>query len=163
MPVLIALAVSVGALAVVATWLCFGPLAALGVQVWQLFVAWGCFYHSGGKCDGAKKTVICMIFGAVVGALTVLLAGKLGALGTLAAPIAVGIGAVVVVTGAHLNALSTIPATVYGFASIAGLILLKSVPALEAVFPTVLSIVIGAIFGWVSEWLAGKLTKPAEA
>ncbi len=41
MPVVIALAVSVGLLAVVATWL-FGldPLAANHLQVWQAFIAW---------------------------------------------------------------------------------------------------------------------------
>lgn len=161
MPLLIALAISIGVLAVVATWLFLGPLAALNFQIWQAFVAWGCFYHCGGKAAGARTTAICMSFGALIGVLSVLLAGQLGALGALAAPVAVGIGVAVMVLAAHISLLSAIPACVYGFACAAGLILLKGMAPLEALVPTIGSILIGAIFGWVSETVAGKLTKPA--
>lgn len=159
MPLLIALAVSIGALAVLATWLFLVPLAALGVQIWQAFVAWASHYHSGGKLPGARNTAVCMSFGAVVGALSVMLAGQLGALGGLAAPVAVGAGAAVIVLAAHLPLLATIPACVYGFACVAGLILLKGMAPLDALGPTIASIVLGAVFGFVSEALAGKLTK----
>lgn len=159
MTVLIALALSIGVLAVVATWLVLGPLAAFNVQIWQVFIAWACFYHCGGKTEGLQKTVICMIFGAVVGMLSVLLIGQLGALGGLAAPVAVGIGAAAIVLAAHVGLLATIPASVYGFGSIAGLILLKPLTPFEAIVPTIASIVIGALFGWVSEMVAGKMTK----
>lgn len=160
MSVLIALTVSIGLLAVVATWIFLGPLAALGFQIWQAFVAWACFYHSGGKTDGLTKTLVCMCFGAVVGMLSVMLAGQLGMLGALAAPVAVGIGAAAIVLAAHLPVLSTIPASVYGFACVAGLILLgKDMSPMNAIVPTIGSIVIGAGFGWLSEWVGGKLTK----
>lgn len=160
MTILIALTVSIGLLAVVATWLFLGPLAAMNLQIWQAFVAWACFFHSGGKGDGLKKTVVCMSLGAVVGMLSVMLAGQLGALGSLAVPVAVGVGAAVLVLAAHVPLLSTIPASVYGFASVAGLILLgKDMTPTAAIVPTLLSIVIGAIFGWLSETLGGKLTK----
>lgn len=160
MPLLFALAVSIGVLAVVATWLFLGPLAALGVQIWQAFVAWACHYHCGGKLAGTRSTVVCMGFGALVGALSVMLAGQLGALGALAAPVAVGIGAAVIVLAAHLSWLATIPASVYGFACVAGLILLgKDMTPMTALLPTVLSIVIGAAFGFASEALGGMLTK----
>lgn len=162
MSVLIALALSIGALAVVATWLALGPLAAFNVQIWQIFIAWACFYHCGGKTDGVQKTVICMTFGAVDGMLSVLLIGQLGALGALAAPVAVGIGAAVIVLAAHVGVLATIPASVYGFASVAGLILLKPMSPSEAIVPTILSIIIGALFAWVSEVVAGKLPKKLE-
>src|SRR5688572_1348742 len=71
---LLALAVSVGVLAVVATWL-FGldPLVTAKLQVWQAFIAWGCHYHSGGKFTGTRNTILCMSFGAVVGMLAVML------------------------------------------------------------------------------------------
>jgi hypothetical protein len=158
---LIALAVSIGLLAVVATWLVLGPLAGFDVQIWQVFIAWACFFHCGGKTEGLQKTAICMAFGAVVGMLSVLLMGPLGALGSLAAPIAVGIGAATLVLAAHVGLLATIPAQVYGFASVAGLILLKGLAPTAAIVPTIVSIVIGALFGLLSEMLAGKLTKPA--
>jgi Protein of unknown function (DUF1097) len=159
MSLLIALTISIGLLAVVATWLFLGPLAAMNLQIWQAFIAWACFFNNGGKSAGLKTTILCMSFGAVVGMASVLLIGQLGGLGALAAPVAVGIGAAVIVLAAHLPLLSAIPASVYGFASVAGLILLKGLPATEAIVPTILSIVLGALFGWASEQVAGKLTK----
>ena len=160
MPKLAALAVSVGVLAVVATWL-FGlpPSVALKLQVWQAFIAWGCHFHTGGKFTGCRTAAICMIFGSVVGMAAVMLAGQLGAAGALAAPIAVGVGATVIVLASALPLLSNIPSSVYGFAAIAGLILVGAVAPAAALLPTVVSILIGAAFGYVSEWLAGALTK----
>jgi hypothetical protein len=159
MTALIALAISIGGLAVVATWLFLNPLAALDMQIWQAFIAWACFFHCGGKVEGLQKTALCMSLGAVIGALSVVLAGQLGALGGLAAPVAVGIGAAVAVLAAHVGILSTIPATVYGFAAVAGLILMKGAPPLNAIVPTIGSIILGAIFGLLSEMISGKLTK----
>jgi hypothetical protein len=163
MPSLVALALSIGILATGATWLFLGPFAAMIMQVWQAFIAWACFFHSGADIEAAKKTVICMSFGAVVGALSVLAAGQLGVLGSLAAPLAVGIGAAVLVLAAHNGLLSTIPASFYGFASIAGLILLKGVPAPQAILPTILSIVVGTAFGFASAKLGAAMTAPARA
>jgi Protein of unknown function (DUF1097) len=163
MPALIALALSIGVLAVAATWLVLGPLAATVMQIWQLFIAWGCFFHSGGDVEAIKKTVICMSFGAVVGTLSVLLIGQLGMLGSLAAPVAVGIGAAVLVLAAHVGLLATIPASVYGFASIAGLILLKGVAPGKAILPTILSIVAGTVFGFASAKLGAAMTASAKS
>jgi hypothetical protein len=162
---LIALAVSVGVLAVVATWL-FGldPLTTANLQVWQAFIAWGCHYHSGGKAAGTRTAIVCMSFGAVVGMAAVLLAGQLGALGTLAAPVAVGLGAATIVLASQLPLLATIPAGVYGFAAIAGLILLKpGMTPTAALVPTILSIIIGGAFGYASEALTGALTRKGVA
>jgi hypothetical protein len=161
MPKLAALAVSVGLLAVVATWL-FGlaPLTDMKLQVWQAFIAWGCHFHSGGKVAGSRATAICMIFGSVVGMVAVLLAQNLGPLGSLAAPVAVGLGATVIVVSSKVPLLETIPASVYGFAAIAGLILLGAgMTPTAALLPTALSVLIGTGFGYVSEIAAGALTK----
>jgi hypothetical protein len=164
MPVLFALATSVGVLAVIATWLFGLPFAtAANLQVWQAFIAWGCHFHSGGKLAGTRTTVFCMSFGAIVGMVAVLLAGKLGPLGSFAAPVAVGLGATVIVLSSKLPLLATIPASVYGFASIAGLILLKGTTPVNALAPTIVSILIGAAFGYVSEVLAGALTSKTPA
>jgi len=158
----LALAVSVGVLAVVATWLFFSvdPVVAAHMQVWQAFIAWGCHYHSGGKLSGTTKTVVCMSFGAVVGMTAGILAtGALASLGQFAAPVAVGLGATVICLASKVPMLGTIPASVYGFASIAGLFLLGGLTPTRALLPTVLSIVVGAAFGYVSEALAGRLAK----
>jgi len=157
----LALAVSVGVLAVVATWLFFyDPVAAANLQVWQAFIAWGCHYQAGGKITGTRNTIVCMSFGAVVGMAAGMLALHLGGVGQFAAPIAVGLGATVICLASKVPFLAVIPASVYGFASIAGLFLLNAnMTPTTALVPTILSIIIGAAFGYVSEALAGALTK----
>jgi hypothetical protein len=166
MPALFALATSVGVLAIVATWLFSVPLASLDAQVWIAFVAWGSHYHCGGKFKGTLDTIVCMSFGSLIGMLAIYLAGSLGSLGDFAAPIAVGLGATVIVLASSIASLAAIPASVYGFASIAGLWLLGGTGLFgadamvgNALVPTIISIVVGALFGIVSENLAGALTK----
>lgn len=166
MPAIYALATSVGVLAIVATWLFVEPLASLNAQVWVAFIAWGAHYHCGGKMKGTIDAAVCMTFGAVIGMLAVYLAGYLGALGQLAAPLAVGIGATVIVLSSQLSFLSAIPASVYGFAAIAGVWLLgmnnifgADAAVGNAFVPTFISIVIGAAFGYVSEVGSNALAK----
>lgn len=166
MPALIALAASVGLLAVLDTWLFVGPLSttALAGLVWISFIAWGCHFHSGGGIKGSTTAVVCMSFGALVGMVAVMLAnGPLAGAGQLAAPIAVGLGAAVICLASAVSLLATIPASVYGFASIAGPILLAGKAPEDAIVPVILSVIIGAAFGYVSEMLANALTKKAPA
>ena len=161
MPALFALATSVGLLAVLDTWLFVVPLAAaLPGLVWISFIAWGCHFHSGGGVKGSTTAIVGMSFGALVGMVAVMLAsGPLAGLGDLAAPIAVGLGAAVICLASAIPLLATVPASVYGFASIAGPILLAGMAPEEAILPTIGAVVIGAAFGFVSEWLANALTK----
>jgi len=165
MPAYFALAASVGLLAVLDTWLFVGPLTAtLPGLVWISFIAWGCHFHSGGGVKGSTTAVVGMSFGALVGMVAVMLAGgPLAGAGDFAAPIAVGLGATVICLASKVPLLATIPASVYGFAAIAGPILLAGLAPEEAIVPTVLSIVIGAAFGFVSEKLANALTRKAGA
>ena len=165
MPLLTALAISIGVLGGVATWLFVGPLATtLPGLVWISFIAWGCHFHSGGGIKGTTTTVVCMSWGALVGMVAVMLAsGPLAGAGDFAAPIAVGLGAAVICLSSAVSLLSTIPASVYGFASIAGPILLAGTAPEKAIIPVVVSVIIGAAFGYVSEMLANMLTKKAPA
>ncbi len=161
MPAYFALATSVGLLAVLDTWLFVGPLAAvLPGLVWISFIAWGCHFHSGGGVKGSTTAIVGMSFGALVGMVAVMLAGgALAGLGDLAAPIAVGLGAAVICLASKVPLLAVIPASVYGFASVAGPILLAGTAPEAAILPVIASVVIGALFGFVSEWLANALTK----
>jgi len=167
MPMLFALALSVGVLAVIDTWLYVGPLAttALAGLVWISFIAWGCHFHSGGGIKGFTTAIVGMSFGALVGMVAVILAnGAFAGLGVMAAPIAVGLGAAVICLASALPLLSTIPASVYGFASIAGPILLAGLTPTQAIVPTILSVIIGAVFGIVSEYVANAIgRKPPTA
>ena len=161
----LALALSVGVLAVLDTWLYVGPFAStiLTGLVWISFIAWGCHFHSGGGIKGTTTTVACMSWGALVGMGAVMLAGQLGAAGDLAVPIAVGLGAALICLSSKVPLLATIPASVYGFASIAGPILLRGDKPEAAIMPVVASIIIGAVFGFVSEIVANALTKKTPA
>jgi hypothetical protein len=161
MPALIALALSVGLLAVVDTWLFVVPLAAfLPGLVWISFIAWGSHFHCGGGVKGTTTTVVGMTFGAIVGMVAVILAGgALAGLGDFAAPVAVGLGAAVICLASAVPLLATIPVSVYGFAAIAGPILLAEMTPTEALVPTVVSVIIGAAFGYVSGMRAGAPTK----
>jgi threonine/homoserine efflux transporter RhtA len=159
----LALATSVGLLAVLDTWLFFGPLSTTLVAglVWVSFIAWGCHFQSGGGTKGATTAAVCMSWGAIVGMVSVMLAnGPLGSLDSaVGVAIAVGIGAAVICLSSAISLLSTIPASVYGFASIAGSMVLRGDAPEAAVLPTIVAVIIGAAFGYVSEILANALTK----
>jgi len=161
----LALAVTVGVLAVLDTWLYIGPLDAtiLSGLIWVSFIAWGCHFHSGGGIKGMTTTVACMIWGAVVGLGAVLLAT--GPLKTMDPPvafgIAVGLGAALICLSSKVPLLATIPASVYGFASIAGALAVQHIGGdpTKAILPVAASVIIGAIFGYVSEMVSNMLTK----
>ena len=166
-----ALAISIGVLGGVATFLFLGPAGGLGLQIWAAFIAWACFFHCGGKEAGLSKTIIHNIFGSVMAWLalvvtTQLLAGALGV--PLAAGIAVGITIVILVLAASNPMLSDIPATVFGYAPVAGLFLLGEQSKHQALLSAslenpliniVVSMIVGAIFAYVSEKVAGALAK----
>lgn len=157
----VSLTIVIGVLALVATWL-FGmpPLVAAKLQVWQAFVAWGCHFQAGGKLQGSRNTLVCMVFGALVGMVAAIAIGYMGSLGSLAAPVAVGVGAAFIVVCSKVPLLETIPACFYGFALIFALIGLKAVDSpTAALLPTVLSVLIGVIFGYVSEMLTDALAR----
>ncbi len=161
----LALAVSVGLLAVLDTWLFGVPLAAfLPGLVWVSFIAWGCHFHSGAGTKGMTTAIVGMSFGAVVGMVAIMgLMGPLAGLGDFAGPVAVGLGAFVICLASKAPMLSVIPASVYGFAAVAGATFLmagdEGMDPMGALVPTIVSVVIGAVFGLVSEKLANAITK----
>ena len=160
-----ALAISIGALAAVATWVCLGNGA--GLQVWALFIGWGAFYHSGGKTAALTKNSINHIWGVVVAAITLFIVGTVAG-SVVVTSVIVGLSVVVLVLGAHLPALSTIPAGVYGYASTAAGTLLTGVALTDtaalgkAAAMIAVSLILGSVFGLVSEMVGGALAKKAD-
>lgn len=160
-----ALAISIGVLAAVATFICLGTSS--GLLVWALFIGWGSFYHTGGSTDGLTKSAINHVWGVVVASLALFVAGTVAG-SAIVTSIIVGVSVVVLVLGAHLPLLATIPAAVYGYASTAAYFLMGGVAIadLTAVAPAgllvLISLVAGNVFGFVSEKGAGLLTAPAE-
>ena len=162
-----ALALVIGALAVLITWLFFGPLSGMGLSLWAAFIAWGSFFHSGGGEAGLKNSLLAAIWGAICATLAFVLlsSGALGALGSLAAPVAVGVTVALMVLGAHIPLFSAIPAAVYGYASTAAFTLLMGDKAVtlgssivsSPLLNVIVSMVIGGLFGYVSEKIASSL------
>jgi hypothetical protein len=162
-----ALAISVGVLGAIATWLFLGPLGG-ALAIWAAFIAWGCYFHCGGKESGLQSAIVNNAAGAVIGGLTLLAAGAAigGSLPAAVWPaICVGIGVAAMVLLANLPMFSSIPAQVYGFASVVAYTLMTTDGAANLtagsmanpVVVIILSMIVGAVFGYVSEKLAGML------
>ena len=173
MGIVTALAVSIGLLGGVATYLYLSDFLGLGLQIWAAFIAWASFYHCGGKIQGFTSSILANLWGIVWGALTVLAITKLGFAETLSLPIwagicvAVGVG--LMILGSNIPIFSAIPATVYGFAATVAFALLTTDGVNKLTEPDVhntaaviaLSMIGGAIFGLISEALGGALAKSA--
>ena len=161
------LALSIGGLGAVATWLALSPLAGM-VTIWAIFIAWGSYFHNGADNAALKNTIVCGIFGSVLAGVAFALITKVG-LGegtSLAVNAAVWVGVTVfaLVMGASIPALSVIPSAVYGYAATAAYAIHAGADLSAAgntlnmdfsnpVLVISLSLIVGAVFGMVS----GKL------
>ena len=164
-----ALAISVGVLGGIATWLFLGPLGGM-LAIWAAFIAWGCFFHCGGSESGLQSAILGNIAGAIIAGITLWVATQTGLGDKIGLPlwagICVGVGVAAMGLLANVEIFAAIPAQVYGFASVVALTLLGngagnlSAPAMaNPVVVIILSMIVGAIFGWVSEKVAGMLAK----
>jgi Protein of unknown function (DUF1097) len=164
-----ALAVSIGVLGGIATYLILSPIG-MGLQIWAVFIAWATFYHCGGGEAGLRKAVTHIVFGAIMALIALLLVTQVplgGALGVpLWAAICVLITVFIVVYAAKWPMLSDIPASFYGYATTAGLALagnkLGSVTMASLDNPfinIVISMIIGVLLGYISQKIAVALVK----
>ena len=161
---LTALSVSIAVLGGVWAFLALGPLTGK-VLVWAGFIAWGCYFHTGGDTAALKKTIAGMIYGAILAGVALKLVGlnPLGLAGAAgpAVYIAVTVFFLVIVAGQSL--LSVVPANVYGYAATAGYALSANnmnVAAMDLTNPVLLvslSAILGAIFGMLSGKLSAAL------
>ena len=168
MDLVTALAVSIGLLGGVATYLYLSDFWGLGLQIWAAFIAWASFYHCGGKIQGFTSSILANLWGVVWGALTLIAFSNLdfGLDAPIWAGICVAVGVGLMILGSKIPIFSAIPATVYGYAATVALALLTSTVA-NLTEPTLanpaaivaMSMFGGAIFGLISEALAGAVAK----
>lgn len=163
-----ALAVVIGALGIVATYLCIGPAGAYGPQIWVAFIAWASFFGAGGTKDAFVKSLAANLWGAAWATIALALIAQFGSAGAPMVATIVGVTCFLMILGAHLPILSVVPAQVYGYAATAGFALLTGGSAFDfslgkGPFTTVaISLIVGACFGYATGVLAGKLVaKPA--
>lgn len=158
---MLGLALSIGGLGGVATWLAFGPLAGF-VTIWAIFIAWGSYFHNGADMAALKNTIVCGIFGAIMAGIAFILIGAVPLGDVLTAPVWVGVAVFVLVMAASIPALSVIPSAVYGFAATAAYAIHAggSTSALDMTNPVIvisLSIIVGAVFGMLSNKLSAMI------
>ncbi len=173
---LIALALSIAVLGGVWAFLALGPLggAAPMALVWVGFIAWGCYFHTGGDNAALQKTIVGMVYGVVIAGIALLLVvnNPVGLPAAAAAPIYVAVTVFFLVIVSGQNLLSVVPANVYGYAATVAYALHQ--PTVEGVGPLAsltaanlsnpvllisLSVVLGALFGMASGKLAGMCGK----
>ena len=167
---LVALALSVAVLGGVAAWLF---LSVGSILIWAAFVAWACFLHSGGDVPALKSTIISNIFGVVAAWVAALVILGVPMAATLTLPVWAGI--VVAITifiyilMSNIEVFASIPGSTYGYACTFGFLLqtpeklsmeaLTSVSMSNALIVVPISMVIGALFAFVSGKGAAALTK----
>lgn len=164
---LTALAISIAVLGGVWAFLAFNPLAGIAL-VWVGFIAWGCYFHTGGDSVALQKTIVGMSFGAVMAgiALALVSSNVLSGLGVLAVPVIIAITVFPLVAASRVNLLSVVPANVYGYAAAAGLALTAGTAGnatmadlSNPVLLVIISTVLGAIFGMISGKVAAMISK----
>ena len=168
---LVALALSIGLLGGVATFLFLQVMTHY--LIWAAFLAWACYFHTGGTTDALRKTVVCNLFGAAMGWLAAMLLVTVAPPGALGAAVVVAVTVTILCLAAHLPALGTIPASVYGYASVFAFLLgnpanltrenLTTASPANALVAVAASMIVGALFGFASSRLAAVLARPAAA
>ena len=156
MDVLVALAVSIAIL--IAGWT-YVALELAVLPVWAGIVAWGCFFAAGGKTTGLSKTIAANLSG-VLWAFLALTAWKSLGGGVPVLSVLVGLAALFMVLQSKIAALSFIPGAFLGAATAVGVV----VGANGSWTKTIIALVVGAVLGYVSELLAGAMSrKPRRA
>lgn len=165
-----ATALSVALLAAICTW---GYLSIGTILAWAAFVAWGCFFLSGGDEAALKSTIISNIFGCFM--------GWLGAVMILGLPVGQFVGdqvwpamvvfvtVVIYILASQIPAVASVPGTTFGYASTFAFLLqtpdrlvlskLLSFSFENAFIVVSVSMVGGALFGFASAKLSAALTK----
>jgi hypothetical protein len=149
MDALVALAISIGILIAGWTYLALGVAA---LPVWAGIIAWGCFFAAGGKTTGLTKTIASNLSGVLWAFLALYLWNRFGG-GVPMLSLLVGVAAFIMVLQAKVPALSFIPGSFLGAATAVSVV----VGASGTYTNTIIALVAGAVFGYLSEMLAGAM------
>lgn len=142
----IGVAVSIGVLAGIWTALSTN-ITSITLITWVGFAAWACYFAAGGGVTGLRNGLASNLSGVVYGWLVFEFISHVAFKGNLA--IAVGVIAAAMCLQAAVSAMSFIPGAFIGAAAYFG--------TQFAFWPTVLAIVVGALFGFASGVLGEKI------
>ncbi len=181
MPQPLALSLSIAILGAIWAFIALvDPLSSF-LLVWAGFIAWGCFFHTGGDNKALVKTIVGNAYGVIIAwiALLIIVNVPFPALGTVWPALVVGVTVFFLVIVLQIDVLSAVPANVYGYAATVAYSLTK--PSVAPATPgeagtgplqnllvvsfanplilLIVSMVIGAVYGYVSGQIATRLTK----
>jgi Protein of unknown function (DUF1097) len=166
----VALSLSIASLATLWAFLALGPLSGF-VIIWAGFIAWACFFHSGANCEALVKTVLGNAYGVLIAwiALLTIVYVPLSNFGAIWQAIVVGITVFFLIIVGTIHPLSAVPANISGYAAViayslrppfAGPLHNLLSPSFANPLPLLfVSMVTGALFGYISNQLASKMTK----
>jgi hypothetical protein len=169
---IVATALSVGILGAICT---FFFLKVGTILVWAAFIAWACFFQSGGDVPAFKSTVISNAFGSFMGWIGAVMILNIP-LGPVLTPevwagVVVFITVVVYILSSQVRALASVPGTTFGYAATFAFLLqtpgkldpavLQSLSFSNAIIVVPVSMWLGAAFGYASAQLAALLTTKA--
>jgi len=134
----------------------------LPVPVWITFTAWASFFAVGGGKDGLVTSILCNLTGIVIASLSLLAASLLGG-SAFAAAVCVGIGSAAMVQASRMGfTRGFTPAIVWGFSQTVGAtaagFALKNPISTQATAITAVAMIVGAVFGFVSQMWAMSMT-----
>lgn len=169
-----ATSLSIALVGALATWLAFGPLSGY-ILIWAIFISWAGFAALGGNNEALKDTIVCGVFGVIIGwiaayiVLTIPLGETLGM--PLWSAIVVAVTAFTVVFASNLQIFGAVPASVLSYAATFAYLLQTSDKMSIATLTNInfdnplllisLSVVFGGLFGKLSVIGAGIMTKEA--
>jgi hypothetical protein len=156
MDALVALAISIGVLIAIWTYVALGVAA---LPVWAGIVAWGCFFAAGGKTTGLTKTIASNLSGVVWAFLALKAAESFGG-GLPVLSALVGVAALFMVLQAKISLLSFIPGAFLGAATAVSVVVGAGATFPHPWIKTVIALVAGAVLGYLSEMLAGTFSRP---
>ena len=164
MDLVTALAVVIGIMGGIATWAAITMGSAYAL-IWAVFIGWASFFHCGGKEAGLKASAAANVWGAICAAVALIVLLAMG-VSAATAGLCVGVSVIVMILGAKVPALGSIPAAVYGYASTAALFLMGAAAYGEGSGAVVkvgaavaISLVIGNVLGYISEKIVGSVVK----
>jgi hypothetical protein len=167
---LVALSLSVAILGGIWAFLALGPLGGYAL-VWVGFIAAGCFFAAGADTKALTKTIVGMVYGAIIAWIALLIIKNVSVpLPSAIWPaIVVGVSVFFLVIVASMDLLSVVPANIYGYAALVGYTLSAGkLDALTAgdnsnpLFLIIVSTILGGILGYLIAQFAGVM-KPKKA
>lgn len=157
----VALAIVVGVVGGILTWLYVGPLSGLGLFVPATFLGAASYFAAGGDLPALTKSLPANLWGVLWGTIALIFIGLVS--GPVMIAVVVGGFTGIMILGALVPALGFVPGHVIGYAMTAGFGLLTSASGTDFSLPTgpftvmALSFVIGGLYGYAGSILVGKM------